>query len=378
MRPATRSWRCWRGCHGYRRCRSPARAKRRSNRSGPRTWPTCVIAALPGGAHADRAVGARYELAGPQTLTYEELVACALRSFGRRRRILKVPAPVVRRSLNALELLTGPAAFATWDEAELLEVSLIAPAGNRRRRVARRDPEADRGPCCESDVARERRTVDLGLIALILAAALLGPALTLLTRGAIPAVIGRAARRGDPRDNRLSDHRPLQERSLAAVRHRLRDADVHRGDARPAARSADPRRSASGPDRRRRVDPAGAAQWLWRRPRRRRARDRVRRRDRVLLGRGRAAGDRRERLERPVGARGDGLDHDRRRAGHARGPAGDPAVTRRSRRAGSADRGRRGRARCSWSPTASAGRGRSSESARRASGAAGRSTCGWR
>ena len=72
-------------------------------------------------------------------------------------------------------------------------------------------------------------------------------------------------------------------------------------------------------------------------------RDRVRGRDRVVLGRGRAARDRRDRPERPVGAGGDGLDHDRRRAGHARGPAGDPAVTRRSRRARSADRRRCGR-----------------------------------
>ncbi len=89
----------------------------------------CVIAALPGGPHADAAMDARYELAGPQTLSYEQLVACALRSFGRRRRILSVPAPLVRRGLNALELLTGPAAFATWDEAELLEVPLIARRG---------------------------------------------------------------------------------------------------------------------------------------------------------------------------------------------------------------------------------------------------------
>jgi uncharacterized protein YbjT (DUF2867 family) len=88
----------------------------------------CVIASLPGGPHADAAVGARYELAGPQTLSYEQLVACALRSFGRRRRILRVPAPLVRASLNTLELLTG-AAFATWDEAELLEVPLIARRG---------------------------------------------------------------------------------------------------------------------------------------------------------------------------------------------------------------------------------------------------------
>jgi uncharacterized protein YbjT (DUF2867 family) len=89
----------------------------------------CVIAALPGGGHGSDAIGARYELAGPQTLSYEEIVARALASFGRQRRIVKVPLPAVRRVLNLLELLTGPAAFATWDEAELLEVPLIAPRG---------------------------------------------------------------------------------------------------------------------------------------------------------------------------------------------------------------------------------------------------------
>jgi NADH dehydrogenase len=89
----------------------------------------CVIAALPGGPQAASAVGARYELAGPHTLTYEEIVECALASFGRRRRIVKLPIPVVRRGLSLLELLTGPAAFATWDEAELLEVELIADRG---------------------------------------------------------------------------------------------------------------------------------------------------------------------------------------------------------------------------------------------------------
>jgi uncharacterized protein YbjT (DUF2867 family) len=98
----------------------------------------CVIAVLPGGAHAaalpgdgspDAAAGARYELAGPETLTYEEIVACALRSFHRRRPIVRLPAGAVRRTLKLVELLTGPAAFATWDEAELLEVEMISPRG---------------------------------------------------------------------------------------------------------------------------------------------------------------------------------------------------------------------------------------------------------
>ena len=39
------------------------------------------------------------------------------------------PARAVRRILKLVELLMGPAAFATWDEAELLEVPLISRQG---------------------------------------------------------------------------------------------------------------------------------------------------------------------------------------------------------------------------------------------------------
>jgi len=89
----------------------------------------CVMAALPGGPMAEEAAGSRYELAGPETLTYQEIVECVLRSLHRHRPIVKVPTRVVRRLLRLIELLTGPAAFATWDEAELLEVPLIARQG---------------------------------------------------------------------------------------------------------------------------------------------------------------------------------------------------------------------------------------------------------
>jgi NADH dehydrogenase len=89
----------------------------------------CVMAALPGGRMADESAGRRYELAGPETLTYYEIVATVLESLRRHRPIVKVPTRVVRRLLNLIELLTGPAAFATWDEAELLEVPLIARQG---------------------------------------------------------------------------------------------------------------------------------------------------------------------------------------------------------------------------------------------------------
>jgi NADH dehydrogenase len=89
----------------------------------------CVIAALPGGALGDEAIGARYELAGPETLTYYDIVQCELHSLHRHRPVVRIPTRVIRRALKLVELLTGPTAFATWDEAELLEVSMISARG---------------------------------------------------------------------------------------------------------------------------------------------------------------------------------------------------------------------------------------------------------
>jgi uncharacterized protein YbjT (DUF2867 family) len=85
----------------------------------------CVIAALADGQRD----GTRYELTGPDTLTYQQVVEIALRSFGRRRPLLNVPEGITRRTLHTLELLMGPAAPATWDEAELLDVSMTSRHG---------------------------------------------------------------------------------------------------------------------------------------------------------------------------------------------------------------------------------------------------------
>jgi uncharacterized protein YbjT (DUF2867 family) len=89
----------------------------------------CVIAALPDEPASAEADGARYELAGPETLTHREIVEIALRSFRRRRPIANIPAPLARRTLKLIELLMGPAAFATWDEAELLEIPMTSRHG---------------------------------------------------------------------------------------------------------------------------------------------------------------------------------------------------------------------------------------------------------
>ncbi|MGZ4350372.1 MAG: NAD(P)H-binding protein [Solirubrobacteraceae bacterium] len=91
----------------------------------------CVMAALT----SDAATGARYELAGPETLTHREIVALALRSFHRLRRIVGVPLWLTRRILQTVELFGGPTAFATWDEAELLEVPLVSVRGTADARA---------------------------------------------------------------------------------------------------------------------------------------------------------------------------------------------------------------------------------------------------
>jgi NADH dehydrogenase len=89
----------------------------------------CITAVLPGGTAADQASGVRYELAGPDTMTYLEIVNCVLRSLRRRRPTVRIPSAMARRLLKMIELVMGPTAFATWDEAELLGVPLITRRG---------------------------------------------------------------------------------------------------------------------------------------------------------------------------------------------------------------------------------------------------------
>jgi hypothetical protein len=43
--------------------------------------------------------------------------------------MVPVPIPLLRPLLRAYEALTGPAAWATWDEAELLGVTMRTPRG---------------------------------------------------------------------------------------------------------------------------------------------------------------------------------------------------------------------------------------------------------
>jgi uncharacterized protein YbjT (DUF2867 family) len=86
----------------------------------------CVMAAL---RRSDGEAHERFELAGPETLSHADILRLVLRSQNRRRMLVHVPTPVVSRTLRLLEATMGTGAFATWDEAELMEVSMISNHG---------------------------------------------------------------------------------------------------------------------------------------------------------------------------------------------------------------------------------------------------------
>jgi uncharacterized protein YbjT (DUF2867 family) len=86
----------------------------------------CVISAL---RREDAPAHTRHELAGPETLSHDDIIRSVLRSLQRKRPLLHVPTPIVSRTLRLLEAVAGPRAFATWDEAELMEVAMTSLRG---------------------------------------------------------------------------------------------------------------------------------------------------------------------------------------------------------------------------------------------------------
>ncbi|HWN73747.1 MAG TPA: NAD(P)H-binding protein [Solirubrobacterales bacterium] len=88
----------------------------------------CVVGALErerGGGETTR----RYELAGPETLTYDQMSDLVSRIAGRPRSLVHMPLPLVRAGLIALRAFFGEAVFATWEEAELMEVGMVSERG---------------------------------------------------------------------------------------------------------------------------------------------------------------------------------------------------------------------------------------------------------
>jgi NADH dehydrogenase len=83
-----------------------------------------TMAVLQGRGNGNRE---RIELAGPETLSHDQIIKTVLRSLGRRRRLLHVPLPIVRAGLRTVEATVGRAsAFATWEEAELMEIPMVS------------------------------------------------------------------------------------------------------------------------------------------------------------------------------------------------------------------------------------------------------------
>jgi uncharacterized protein YbjT (DUF2867 family) len=95
----------------------------------------CVVGAL------QRDAGSRYELAGPETLSYDEISDLVSRASGRPRPLLHLPLPLVRWGLIALRKAFGEAAFATWEEAELMEVPMVTPRGDADARELGVEPK---------------------------------------------------------------------------------------------------------------------------------------------------------------------------------------------------------------------------------------------
>jgi uncharacterized protein YbjT (DUF2867 family) len=88
----------------------------------------CVVGALDqerGNGEATK----RYELAGPETITYDQMADLVSRIAGRPRPLVHVPLPLVRVGLIALRSVVREAVFATWEEAELMEVSMVSERG---------------------------------------------------------------------------------------------------------------------------------------------------------------------------------------------------------------------------------------------------------
>ncbi len=83
----------------------------------------CVVASLEGEARP------RYELAGPETMTYDRMSDLVSRVAGRPRPLVHLPLPVVRAGLLAMRSVFGETVFATWEEAELMEVSMVSERG---------------------------------------------------------------------------------------------------------------------------------------------------------------------------------------------------------------------------------------------------------
>jgi NADH dehydrogenase len=71
----------------------------------------------------------RLELVGPDVLDYDQMSDLVSRAAGRPRPLVHLPLPLVRYGLLAARSIAGESVFATWEEAELMEVPMVSERG---------------------------------------------------------------------------------------------------------------------------------------------------------------------------------------------------------------------------------------------------------
>jgi NADH dehydrogenase len=99
----------------------------------------CLVAVL---RRTDAEERRRYELAGPQTLAYNDAIRTVLRCAKRERPLLNVPAHAARRLLCSVERIAGPNAPLTWEEARLLAADSISSRGSADARALGVEPRS--------------------------------------------------------------------------------------------------------------------------------------------------------------------------------------------------------------------------------------------
>jgi NADH dehydrogenase len=90
-----------------------------------------IVAALDRGPGAAADDGGRraFDLVGPETLDYEQIVRTALTASRKDRPLVNLPMPLVKAGLRATEYIVGPSVFATAEEVSLMEEPMVAPNG---------------------------------------------------------------------------------------------------------------------------------------------------------------------------------------------------------------------------------------------------------
>lgn len=84
--------------------------------------------------------GAPIALAGPDTLTQDQILKIVMRHFGAQKPLIHLPTGIARMGLDWQEQRLGQAALATWDQVALLQDSILSPRGTGDLKALGVDP----------------------------------------------------------------------------------------------------------------------------------------------------------------------------------------------------------------------------------------------